>query len=303
MTLKTGDTIGIFAPSSRTDKERINQGKKILESNGFKVFIHPQCKLEKHQSAGSAEEKAAAFHDLLNDPSINCIMAACGGNRALHSLPFIDWGNENIKSKKIIGFSDFTAILNAGHHKGGTQGYFGPDISWLPRMSDKEIELFINSITSGDLIIKSKKTKALNEGECTAPIFGGTLALLQSMIGTDHLPDASGHILFLEDEYEENSRIDRMLWQLKNALPFSKLKGLIFGSFTNCQDNGRLPFGFSLEDIIKEHTADLDIPIVMDMPFGHQSNFRAMPVGSNEVTLKVTKSATELSFYHPDKTS
>ena len=34
MTLKSGDTIGIFAPSSRTDKERISQGKKILESNG-----------------------------------------------------------------------------------------------------------------------------------------------------------------------------------------------------------------------------------------------------------------------------
>ena len=70
-----------------------------------------------------------------------------------------------------------------------------------------------------------------------------------------------------------------MLWQLRNSIPFSKLSGIIFGQFLNPLDTGR-PFGFSLEDVLKEHTQGLDIPVVMNAPFGHGDTLHPIPIGS-----------------------
>ena len=53
---------------------------------------------------------------------------------------------------------------------------------------------------------------------------------------------------------------------------------IIFGQFTDMQDTGA-PFGFTLEDIIREHTDHLNIPVVMNAPFGHGGDLYCLPVG------------------------
>ena len=41
----------------------------------------------------------------------------------------------------------------------------------------------------------------------------------------------------------------------------------------------------SLEDIIQEHTQGLNIPILMNAPFGHGERLCTLPIGAN-ITLK-----------------
>jgi muramoyltetrapeptide carboxypeptidase len=90
----------------------------------------------------------------------------------------------------------------------------------------------------------------------------------------------NGAILFLEDINEEYSKIDRELCALRRSGMMDKLSAIIFGQFTNLQDTGAIPFGFSFEDIVRENTDGLNIPILMNAPFGHGKELLyAFPIG------------------------
>ena len=92
------------------------------------------------------------------------------------------------------------------------------------------------------------------------------------------IPNPKGAILFLEDISEEYSHIDRDFCYLRRCGLLEKIGGLVLGQFSDMRDSGT-PFGFSFEDIIAEHTAGLDIPIVTNAPFGHDTDLYAMPIG------------------------
>jgi muramoyltetrapeptide carboxypeptidase len=86
-------------------------------------------------------------------------------------------------------------------------------------------------------------------------------------------------ILFLEDCNEDLSKLDRMMLHLKRTGVLGQISALVLGHFSDLTESGQ-PYGFSLEDIVIEHTEGLDIPVVMDMPFGHATPFYTFPVGA-----------------------
>jgi muramoyltetrapeptide carboxypeptidase len=87
--------------------------------------------------------------------------------------------------------------------------------------------------------------------------------------------------LVLEDVGEAPYRIDRMLthWRLSGAL--QQLAGIGFGSFSHCNDaDARDPHTcFSLEQVLRERTADLGIPVLAQLPVGHEPGNAALPLG------------------------
>ena len=88
-----------------------------------------------------------------------------------------------------------------------------------------------------------------------------------------------------------------MLMQLRRLGVFEKSSAIVFGEFTNLQDTGR-PYGYTLEDIIREHIEGLDIPVLYNMPFGHDKNLYSFPIGASasidttDLSFKIEKSAT-----------
>ena len=52
-----------------------------------------------------------------------------------------------------------------------------------------------------------------------------------------------------------------------------------FGRFSGCDGDAADSKGFSLEEVLKERTADLDIPRVFDLPVGHVQGNAALPLG------------------------
>src|SRR5262249_50985443 len=98
--LKPGDTIGVMAPSSTVEKEDIEKSKALLESKGYKVFVHPQTYERENQSAGTHLQKTLALQGLWQRDDIKAIWAAGGGNRALHLLSSINF--EAMKKKPKI---------------------------------------------------------------------------------------------------------------------------------------------------------------------------------------------------------
>ena len=193
--LNKGDTIGIFAPSSYVDMNKLTHAQTIIEKIGFQVFVHPQTSMRLNQSAGSAEDKATAFHDLLTDNSIKAIMAVSGGNRSSHMLEHINWQCVEKNPKPFIGFSDTTILQNALLTRTGISSIFGPTALYLQNIDKTSIN-YLGDILQGKTIkYNLSNAKTIAESTATATVIGGTLTAFQALIGTEYMPDAKGKIL------------------------------------------------------------------------------------------------------------
>jgi muramoyltetrapeptide carboxypeptidase len=288
-----GKKIGVFAPSSCVDTGRFEAGLDIIHARGFETVVHPQCFAKDHQSAGTTAQKVAALHDLARNDDVGLIMAAAGGNRALHMLEGIDYELFTGSNKLYCGYSDSTALSFALRSQGNLSSMFGPMVQNLAALTSADQGYFFDTLSGkAPPYILDNTIDVVKLGQVSGELIGGTLALICSLVGTDYMPQINGQILYIEDCFEELSRIDRMLGQLKLALPFSRLGGLIVGQFTDIQDNGA-PFGFSLADIIGEHSAAINGPVIMNAPFGHGERLQSLAFGV-QANLKVSKDAVTI---------
>lgn len=278
--LKRGDTIGIIAPSSHMDRAHVAPAEDMLAHAGFSLAFHPQT-LERHgQFAGTMQDKIQAVHDNFSNPNIKAIICMLGGNGSLHLLDHLDYGLIQNNPKIFMGFSDSTALCNAITHCTGLVTFHGSTLSRFHKIKDvwqqQTLSLLMNKTSSFDL----PGSVFLQGNHMSGELIGVNLSVFQALIGTPYLPDPSGRILCLEDTGDHLSRYDRMMGHLRLSGYLSQLSGLMIGQFLNTQDNPDRPFGFSIEDIIREHTSGLDIPVLMNAPFGHGDDLPALPIGS-----------------------
>lgn len=277
--LKSGDTIGVFAPSSWVDKDDIEKSKKLIESLGFKVFVHPQTFEREHQSAGNHLQKSLAFQGLWQRKDIKAIWAAGGGNRCTHLLETINFSRLTNSPKILIGFSDVTPLLNAITAQTDIVTFHGPVFKNLHKHKKKQLSHLIDLI-SGKPAISYPITEdnVLCAGKAEGKLIGGNLSLFQYLPQTLENEFYKGGILFLEDCNEEISRIDRMFLHLKRLGVLNEINALILGQFTNTPETGT-PFGYTLNDIIHEHLGETTCPILHNMPFGHAEDMYTFPIG------------------------
>lgn len=283
--LKPGDTIGVMAPSSRIADADIDAAQAFIEGRGFKVFIHPQTRLRSGsqyttQYAGTAQEKVDAVHDLARNPDIKAVFFATGGQRALTILDKIDYKLIAANPKIYHGFSDHTVLLNAITAKSGLITYHGPTFKRMPL--NTEIDFNLRLLQGLEKSIPLGNARYLKPGTATGILVGGNLSAFRAL-SESYLPDMKGAILFLEEIKEEYSTIDRHLCAMRLNGLFNKVGAIIFGQFTDLTDTGT-PFGMTMEDIIREHTEGLNIPVVMNAPFGHVPGLHTYPIGQT-VTL------------------
>lgn len=278
--LKPGQKIGVFAPSSYVEKSDIEKSKAVLEKRGYEVFIHPQTYERLNQSAGTHLQKALAFQGLWQRDDIDVLWAAGGGNRCLHLLESLNFKALKAKSKILIGFSDVTALLTAVYTHTGLTVFHGPVFKNLHRYG--QLDHCLNLLGGKNAPYPAEDFKVISEGAASGPLIGGNLSIFQYL--PQMLPGAfwRGAILFLEDCNEELSKIDRMFLYLKRTGILENTAGLICGQFTEMRETGR-PYGFTLPDIVREHTENFDIPVIMNAPFGHGQALFTLPVGHTAV--------------------
>lgn len=298
--LNLGDTIGVFAPSSWVDKKDIEQGAKILEENGFNVFIHPQTYERENQSAGNHLQKTLAFQGLWLRQDIKAIWAAGGGNRCLHLLDNINFKNLRKSPKLLIGFSDVTALLNTVTAKTNIITLHGPVLKNLHK--HKEHQQLFDLLKGKKIEVPFQKNNIITSGDkkiIRGHLIGGNLSIFQYL--SQMLPETyyDGAILFLEDCNEELSRIDRMLLHMRRSGMFKNIKAIILGEFTDIPETGK-PFGYTLQDLIHEHTEDKKIAILNALPFGHGEKLTPLPIGAqaeidfNKNRLRLLEACTHL---------
>ncbi len=272
--LKPGDTIGVIAPSSYYDTNKLEKSFAMLKERGFNILCHPQIKEKHHQFAGSRQQKVNALHNTFSNPDINAIFCTCGGNGATDLLDKLDYELIKNNPKIFIGFSDITILLNAISAKTGLTTFHGPTLSRMPHIDDIWVTQMLNTLTGTqnkiDTNIVSEPTNGI--------LWGGNLSVMQALIGTPYAPTMDNALLLLEDVNDHLSRYDRMISHMKQAGWLTKINGVILGEFLKSQDNAQRPFGMSIEEIVEYHAPNkLNSS---NLPIGHGNSLCTLPIGA-----------------------
>ncbi len=285
--------IGTCSPSHWIADDTLLEAKSLLAQYGHGLKIHPHVQERNGtRQAGDARTRAHAINDLFADDDVKAIIVTSGGNRALHILDHLDYDLIKNNPKPIIGYSDATAYLNAIHQKTGLITFHGNDLGRLLKTDegnhwhDMKSCIYNETLNYDDAF---KQATILNEGNATGRLVGGNLCLLSNLWGTNYAPDLNDAILFFEDEKETLWNLDRMLLAMKRVAGIKNIKGIMVGAFTECIDykDPTPKFGLSFDDLIKEHLGHLNVPIIMNAPFGHIGRNVTLPIGI-QAELKAT---------------
>lgn len=282
--LKRGNTIGITAPSGAIwNKYHIDKVQEILRGEGFKTVLGKTLYMQDGYLAGEDEVRANELMEFYTDDSIDAILTMRGGWGCARILDKLDFKVIAQHPKILMGFSDITSLINAVFSKTNTITFHGPCgySSWGNFTLD-QVKLALAQ--TQPFVMKNPQEykddlKTWSKGIATGRLIGGNLTVIVSMIGTKYEPDWNDKLLFLEEIGEEPYRIDRMLWQLKQAGVFQAINGLIIGSFKNC--NPEEPHkSFSLDQVFAMHFKGMKCPVFQGAAIGHIAPKFTVPVGA-----------------------
>lgn len=287
--LRPGDRVRLVAASSALESdERLEAGIRILRAWGLEVEKNAALVGRRWgYLAGRDEERgddlARRERDGPPAPLLACVRGGWGSARLLPepSLPAPPWLVPSAGPQWLLGFSDVTSLLWARCARGWSGGVHGPLLTTLatePAWSQQRLR---------DLLFGQPLAPLEGHGwvggVAQGPLLVANLTVATHLLGTPHLPDLRGAILVLEDVGEAPYRLERMLthWRLCGAL--QQLAGLGLGSFSGCVDRDRADQApethFTAEQVLRERTADLGIPVVAQLPVGHAPGNAALPLG------------------------
>ncbi len=277
-TLHSGDKVGITSLGSFINPHDIDNGINYLTQLGL-IPVLGKCTYGSWRyMAGTPQDRAQDLNNFFQDKSIKAIFTPRGGGGTSYILPYIDYEQAKHNPKPIFGLSDITAVQNALYAQSNIVSYTGFLLKYdfkTPNL-DALIAESLNNIFSGQETIYHGG-ECIRSGQAEAPLIGGNLSVLQYLLGTPYMPSLAGKILLLEDVGGKSYQVDLRLQQLKQQADFKYLKGIIFGSFTDCQvfdkEDG------TIDEIIDYFCKDLSIPVIKNFPYGHIPSRRVLPIG------------------------
>ncbi len=276
--LKKGDeVITVAASSVVTDKDAIIQGLKVFQDWGLVCRDHNVIGRHWGYLAGNDETRFKELHPQKSAPLKAFARGGWGAARLLerHQPWSEGW---------ILGFSDVSSILLSRLSAGFGGGIHGPLVTSLstePEWSKQRLKSIFFGQNIPDL-----HGESWNKGIAEGPLVACNLTVASHLLGSQHMPNLKGAILVLEDIGEEPYRIDRMLTQWRLAGLLQNLAGLAFGNFqefTEDKRNKRSVHSFEINEVLKERSIDLKIPIIANLPIGHCQGNAAIPLGRQAV--------------------
>lgn len=272
--LKPGDLLRVIAPSGTLrELGAFEQGVAIWRSRGYRVELTSGYADRWGYLAGTDCDRRQQLRTALVDPDCRGILCARGGYGGARLLE--EWQWEMSDRKWLIGFSDITALLMSLSLQ-GISGVHGPLLTTLAAEPDWSVQRLFDWVEGRSL--QPLQGRGWGQGYALGPLLPLNLTVATHLLGTAHQPDLTDVILAIEDVGEAPYRIDRMLtqWRLSGAL--SQIKGVAIGRFSQCQPPAGIP-SFTVEEVLRDRLGDLGVPVVAELPFGHDGVNAALPVG------------------------
>ncbi|MCH8567090.1 MAG: LD-carboxypeptidase [Balneolales bacterium] len=286
--LATGGTIGVFAPSSPAEPQKLERGIHYLESLGFNVVSSESCKQNLHYICGTGEERSAHLMEMVNDDKIDAIFCMRGGFGALMMLPFLDYERIAQKRKIIAGFSDVTALQWAIWTKtrliSFSAGMVATDMARQPLNGDftkKFWTLLQNGHCSYELLLQpdSGKSNFPKEKSLQGYALPGTLSVACMLQGSQFLPNPKNSIAIFEDVDEPRHKYEAYLQQFRLSGFLHKLNAAAIGCFSPALEE-QYPSIPPLNTIFQRAFEGCNYPVFEGLRYGHVDDKICLPVGA-----------------------
>ncbi|WP_238445802.1 S66 peptidase family protein [Salsipaludibacter albus] len=270
--LRPGDRVVVLAPAGPVPRDRLDRGLAWLRASGFDVVEAAALRGRSgHGLPFLAGDDDRRRHDLvtaLRDPDVRAVVAARGGDGTPRLLDAMPWDELAAAPPTIVaGLSDLTCLHQALARRLGWATLWSPmpGTAVLGGTAPDEWSRagLLAALTGrGDPLVLAGQT--LVDGPAvTAPLVGGTLALLSAMVGTPGHQRADGAIAVLEDVGERPYRIERFLTHLLRAGFFDGCRGIAVGDLVDCE-----PADQTMA-VVADFARRVALPVVVGLSFGH----------------------------------
>jgi muramoyltetrapeptide carboxypeptidase len=276
--LRPGDLIAVVCPSSPVSMPALRRGVKEIEKRGYRVVLGKHVAAKCDHLAGRDYDRLSDLNEAFRNPAIKAVFAARGGAGGTRLLDRLDYAAIRKYPKIFVGFSDLTAPHLAIYRKTGLVTFSGPMVATdfdggLRPFTARHFWPLVE-LPQPPVFRFKKPLEFLGDRPAQGPLLGGTLSVLQTLLGTPFAPSFDGALLVLEDIGEEVRRVDRMLAQLRLAGIWDRVAGVVFATWSGCKPRAAL-------DRTLRHYAKMlkGRPAVFGVPYGHVDDKVTLPMG------------------------
>ena len=280
--IKSGDTIGVIAPSDlirEKDLEYINKSKKMFKDLGYKVKFGKNVSKNTLSYGATAKQRAEDINEMFADKEVNAIIVVRGGADSNCTFDYIDYELIKNNPKIICGFSDSTSITNVIYSKTGLITFNGPTFksltSWETDYGFKElIKRFQDKNLS--LGVEEDEYITIQEGVAEGELVGGNLSLTTRLVAGKYSLDFTNKILFIEELGFESdpNLVNSNLYYMKQNGIFDKIKGIWVGNY---EHESRISLEKILLDVLD---GEYNFLIIKSNNFGHCDKKTVIPIGT-----------------------
>ncbi|MFF7674953.1 LD-carboxypeptidase [Actinacidiphila glaucinigra] len=308
--LSPGATIGIVSTSAWAAErfpERTRRALVALEhALGGPARLLPAEPID-GGVAGPPQVRAGQFLDLLRDPQVGAVLTTIGGNNSNDLLDHLDEA-AGLPPKPVVGYSDNTALLLGYQARTGAIVFYGPAL--LPQFGEWPSP-FAETVTSlrhavvdggggelplpgwwaepgGDWSRRDEYRRArhqggplvLRPGRADGVLFGGNVPTLGCLAGTRWWSPPPGPTVLCVEATAIASEIPRFrhsLVHLRHTGLLDRVTALLVGRAPGMPREGEWRDGFHRTLL---ECAPADVPIIIDLPFGHTDPLTTLPLGA-----------------------
>lgn len=287
--------IYIYSPSSAVrDKAAFRRGVRRLQQLGHEVEIDPSALDHHMRFAGDDATRLAAIGRAAASGADIALISrgGYGLTRLLPDLPYKAIARSIERGTQWVGLSDFTALQLATLAKTGAITWAGPALGedfGVAGTPDDIMEACFDDLVQGHGEGAGWRLP-VSDGKAfgpdyrlkidKAPLWGGNLSLLGSLVGTLWLPTIRKGVLFLEDVGEHPYRLERELTQLLHAGILDQQRAIFLGAFNKFTPVAGYDRGFGLASMVEWLRSKTRTPIFTGLPFGHVPTKVLLPVGA-----------------------
>lgn len=273
----------LISISHRLTEKKLARALENTKKLGFTKIRPAQVRSYYDRWSGTPKQRIASLHKAF-DQDVACIRATSGGSGVIHLLDQVDYTALKNKPKFVIGYSDLTPLLNNIYEETGIIALHGPMA--LRELDEASADCLKKALAAQSYSIPFKHAHNIPKNPVKGILKGGNLALCTWSLGADFEIDLKNKVVFFEEVGTNDHIAYNRLMQLRNSKHF-KPKALLFGYLDTVKDIKR--FSKAVAEAFS------GIPIIYNLPFGHQLPNLTIPIGA-KATLDFEKQSIDITF-------